>query len=303
MPRVLITGASGFIGRHLAASFAATQNYQVLALHRSASPPAVSASRPIQWIRCDLARGLDNVPASDVIIHAAAAHPNARPVSGLTDYIDVNVLGTLRLMEYARRVGARFAFNLSTVSLYGDVPGGELTEKTPFFCPTMYGASKYAAELIIREFSDVCASLSVRLPGVVGPGYFTPWIGRVLSKALKGELISIFNPAAKFNNIVDVEELARLTAHILDLRPEGADVVNLGASEPSTIEEVVRRIVELTKSRSVVENRTEARGSFSIDITKLRERFSFTPQRTLAQVDRYVRANLGRKNQISRANA
>jgi nucleoside-diphosphate-sugar epimerase len=292
MRRILITGAGGFVGRRLAAVLAARGD-DVVALHRATEPPApVRGEAPINWIRRDISDELTNVPAVDAIVHAAALHPNSRSGSSLTDYVNVNVIGTERVMNYAKSAGARFVLNLSTISVYGDLPSGLVTEDSPLFRPKIYGASKYLAELVVAEYAEGISSVSVRLPGVVGPGHFIPWIGRVLRKALAGEPISIFNPGAKFNNIVDLIEMERLVTHLVDAMPRGALTVNFGATEPSTIGEVVANLVRLASSRSEVRVGTSSRGSFYISTERLEHKLNFRPAPTMSIVERYVTSSL-----------
>ena len=249
----------------------------------------------IQWLRVDLAEGMDHVPPVDAIIHAAA-HTHLIPNSVMADYVSANVEGTEHLAAYARRTHVRYVVHLSTLSAYGDLPGGLLTEDTPFLRPAAYGATKYLCELILGENVAHFGSLNIRLPGVVAAGYFTPWIGRVVQKALKDEPITIYNPNGLFNNIVHVAELARFIGHVLAQSPKTTETVNLGAGEPLPIREIVQTILKEARSRSSITEEVSEKDSFYIDIDKVRHVFGFEPLPTRAIVTHYVQENLSHRS-------
>jgi UDP-glucose 4-epimerase len=180
------------------------------------------------------------------------------------------------------------------MSVYGRLPGGELTEDAPFYSPDIYGTTKYIAERILAANADHVPGLSLRLPGVLAPDNFGPWIGQVLRKALDGTPITIYNPQAPFNNVIDIEELARFSDHILKTRPAGIDVVNWGADRPCAIQDIVGLILKHSGSRSDVTEGVAAKGSFWINTDRLRQQCGFQPADTREQVQRYVRMNVGR---------
>ena len=61
-----------------------------------------------------------------------------------------------------------------------------LHPNTPLLRPALYGCTKYLTELILAENAALFGVLNVRLPGIVAPGYLTPWIGQIVSKAMEG---------------------------------------------------------------------------------------------------------------------
>lgn len=288
--KILVTGAGGLIGNWLVHDFAKA-GHPVFALYRNTVPKVDEwASKRVQLVRHDLAEPLDALPPVDAIIHAAA-HTHLIPGSTARDYIRANVLGGLNLADYAIRVRPRVLVNLSTISLYGQVGQTLLNEEAPLWRPELYGASKYMAELALEERSGDFPSVSVRMPGVVGPNYFTPWIGKVLRCALRNDPISIYNPAAPFNNVLDLEEVARFASLLLERQHEGYEVVNLGASEPLTVRQTVELLIAEAGSNSTIIVRPPSGVSFYIDIAKVVMRYGYSPSPTRDIVTRYVRAN------------
>ncbi len=291
--RILITGSGGLIGRFLTQAFLA-QGHAVAAVYRTTPPKLEGPSSRLRLIQVDLSKGLEELaPAeglepADVIVHAAA-HTHLIPHSTAGDYVHANLLGTLNLIDYANAVTPRCFVYLSAMSVYGDVTVGELDEDTPLNRPELYGASKYVAELIVREAGGAFPVLCVRLPGVVGRGYFTPWIGTMLRAAMRHEPLRIYNSEAPFNNLVDLQEIARFLAHVIERGTAGCDLVNLAASEPMRIRDVVGLLRSLTRSRSevLVMDRAQKR-SFVISTARLRDRLGFQASTTQDMIRRYV---------------
>ena len=290
MARVLITGSSGFIGNALVDHLAGI-GHDVIALYRR-NPPRRAAVGRVTAIRRDIADGLDELPAVDCIIHAAAdTHLN--PELTARDYVRSNVLGTCNVADYAKQAAScPWVLHLSTITVYGRIDGPVLDEATPSVAPNLYGQTKRLAEEVLAESDGGFASLSVRLPGVVGPGYTTPWIGQVLDSCLTDRPVEIHNPDAPFNNIVDTEEIARLFDHLLRRGGiAGHDTVNLGATEPLSVRRAVDLVRTLADSRSDIVARASAAASFLIDTTKVQTRYGFKPAPTADIITRFVKAN------------
>lgn len=283
--KVLVTGAGAQIGGLLAIRLLSL-GYEVVALgHRT--PPPKELIGVAECVRADLAESLLHLPPVDAIIHAAARTPVTWNGTA-SDYARSNILGMERLIEYARRVGVRYLLNLSTISVYGQLPSGELTEDAPFNNPDVYGTTKYVAERILAAGASRVPGFSLRLPGVLAPNNFGPWIGKVLREALDDAPITIYNPQASFNNVIDVEELARFADHVLKTRPAGIDVVNWGADRPCAIADIVGLILERSGSRSIVSEGGAVKGSFWINTDRLRQQCGFHPAQTSKMVSRYV---------------
>jgi nucleoside-diphosphate-sugar epimerase len=288
---ILVTGAGGFAGGELAQHFA-RQGHRVLAGYRN-TPLWVDALPNLVAVRMDLAEGVPIDEPVQVIVHAAA-HTHLDPHARARDYARSNVMGTAALAEFARTHDTRVIVHLSTVSVYGEVHGPAIAANTPFDHPGLYGATKYLAELILADHVNSFASVSLRLPGVVGRSYFTPWLGRLLSRALSDEPIEAYNPLALFNNVVDTNELARCVEYLIGSEIRGSHTAALAASDPVSINQVVSAVVRFADSRSVVRWQSGRRKSFTIDVGGIRE-LGFHPVSTMAIIERYVKTNLDMK--------
>ncbi len=173
---VLVTGATGFTGGHLAATLA-RRGHHVRALVRVRSRERFQVS-PLPALGVELVEGDLADPASleratrgvEVVYHIAATYREA----GQPDeaYRRVNVDGTRALLEAARSAGVRRVVHCSTGGVHGHIASPPATEDAPFNPGDIYQASKLEAEQAARRYGDETGlDVVVARPiGIYGPG-------------------------------------------------------------------------------------------------------------------------------------
>jgi nucleoside-diphosphate-sugar epimerase len=294
LPKILVTGAGGFVGKYLVRDLAEA-GHEVVAVYRSALPDsALGSLEGEEWVQCDLRGSLQGLPPVDFVVHSATVHPLLNPAPDAAGFLESNVNATHRLAQWAAKVGvAKFVY-FSTVTVHGKVEAGELVEETPQIAPDLYGISKYLAERVLEGFGEEMEVSVLRLPGVVGPGLVAlgrPWLSGVLAKAFAGENISIYNGDSLFNNLIDPTEIARACAAVFDRPANGGGLFNVAASEPAPLCEVVGRVVRAAGSDSdIVDMPTDA-NSFFISTAKIEKAMGFRASATMEIVDRFVCGN------------
>jgi len=188
---ILVTGASGFVGRALCAELACTETLRVLG--RSALAPELRAMGLDSAITADLATYSDWQPALagvEVIIHLAARTHilHERAADPLSEYRRINVEGTRRLATAAAACGVKRLVYLSSVKVNGEDTSGHppYTEEAPARPEDAYGQTKWEAEQILHDIaqrSDMEFTI-LRPPLVYGPGVkgnflrLLHWVGR-----------------------------------------------------------------------------------------------------------------------------
>ena len=174
--KVLVTGATGFVGRSLVAQLVALEHVEVLALTRRA--PAARVVGATYLPGGDLTSEIDWLPAmagTHAIVHTAArAHIlHERVADPLAEFRRVNVTGTLRLAQQAASMGVRRFLFVSSIGVNGvkSDPGkafSDLDEANPH---NAYALSKWEAEQGLRRLSDDTGMdvVIIRPPLVYGP--------------------------------------------------------------------------------------------------------------------------------------
>ncbi|HZT76649.1 MAG TPA: NAD-dependent epimerase/dehydratase family protein [Vicinamibacterales bacterium] len=170
--RVLVTGATGFTGGHLARALAARGD-QVRALVRHPGRAADLASAGIALAAGDLRDPASLLAATagvDVVYHIAAMYREA----GLPDevYRDVNARGAERIVEAAARAGARRVVHCSTVGVHGDIAHPPANEDAPLAPGDIYQVTKLEGETLARQAASRFGIEVVvaRPTGIYGPG-------------------------------------------------------------------------------------------------------------------------------------
>ena len=171
MTAVLVTGASGFLGRFLVDDLLAA-GYRVRALARSSADLSFPPS--VEVMTGDLLDPLCTSRAAagcDTIVHLAGkAH--AIDDSGESDeeYRSVNVDGTRHLLERAAGVGVKRFIFASSVKVFGETTSGSVDETVPAAPQSSYARSKWMAEQLVASYNGRgLAAVSLRLPLVYGP--------------------------------------------------------------------------------------------------------------------------------------
>jgi len=168
--RVLVTGASGFIGGAIARSLA--HEHQVFALSRSERSDGIVSELGAEPVRGDITQlEAGDLPAHDATIHAAAW---VEPWGSWADYWSANVDGTDRVLVAARAAGARRFVHISTEAVLWKgqhLRDVDETHPYPERTPFLYSETKGEAERRVLEANaDDFKTLALRPRFVWGPG-------------------------------------------------------------------------------------------------------------------------------------
>ena len=174
--KVLVTGATGFTGGHLA-QFLATRGDAVRALVRARSRARFDDSLlpksgvvPVEGDLMDAASIRQAVDGVELVYHIAATYREAgQPDSA---YRAINIEGTRNVLTAAKAAGVRRVVHCSTGGVHGHIANPPANEDAPFNPGDVYQETKLAAELLAREFgsSNDLDVVVVRPIGIYGPG-------------------------------------------------------------------------------------------------------------------------------------
>ena len=235
---VLLTGATGFIGRHV---LELLDDQKVVAIARR-EPPAVLAGHAT-WVRQDLAAGLDRAALPervDVVVHLAQSERYREFPGGAADVVAVNVAAAAALADYAQAAGARRFVLCSSGGVYG-VRRGPAHEDDPPAPASFYQASKHAAEVLLAPYAQLLRTVVLRPFFVYGAGQRGMLVAGLAKRVLAGETVTIDGEPGLRINPIHVSDAARaIVAAIGADAPAG--VVNVAGAETVTLTQIVTEL-------------------------------------------------------------
>ena len=254
----LVTGGAGFIGGHLTDRLV-DEGWSVRVLDDFSSGKeenlACSAGR-VELLRGDLrdrelvARAVDGV---EVVFHQAAVPSVPRSVAEPERTNDVNVTGTLGLLEAARQAGVRRLVFAASSSAYGDTPELPKVETMPPRPLSPYALQKYAGEVYCRLYHELYGleTVALRYFNVYGPrqdpkSEYAAVIPRFVTACLGGWPPRVNGDGEQtrdFTYVGDAVEANRLAA---DAPQAPGAVVNVAGGRRISLNTLLRHVRELT---------------------------------------------------------
>lgn len=231
--KVLVTGATGFIGGHLVRKLLAGKRATVRALVRDPARAQDLVRQGVEVVPGDLVdmASLERaVQGCSVVIHAAA---QVASVPSRATFEQSNVRGTENLLRAAAAAKVRRFVHLSSIAVFGLATDGEVTDESPRqpcgdpYCDTKVGAEEEA----FRAYRERGLPVAVLRPSAVyGPGS-THWSVIPLKRVKKGKMI-LFSGGRGMLNYVYIDNLvdAILLATEDDRAVGEAFIVNDGAT-------------------------------------------------------------------------
>lgn len=265
---VCITGGAGFLGGWLTETLLSLGAKVVIIDDLSTGDPLLPA-RLIDKndARCQFVEGSildphaisDAVEQASIVFHLAAQASAPQSVEDPKRTFDVNVEGTRRVAQAAKRAGAQRLVVASSSAVYGDgePPMQENAETRPL---SPYAASKVADEAIVAAWANSMGlpGLSLRLFNVYGPrqradGPYAAVVNAFANRVLEGKPPVINGDGSQTRDFVHVRDVVRafLLAGASDLTPMG-EVVNVGSGIATRIDELAKAMCEIARERGVM---------------------------------------------------
>jgi UDP-glucose 4-epimerase len=255
----LVTGGAGFIGSHVARALV-DRGHRVRILDDLSTGRVENLTDVVDAVdfhegdirdqrKCEQA-----MQGVDVVFHLAALASVARSMADPRPTHDVNVNGTVNLLEAARAAGVRRMVFSSSSSVYGDAPELPKREDAEPLPRSPYAASKLAGEQYVLAYAraGLIEGVALRYFNVFGPrqdpkGPYAAVIPLIMRAALTGTAMRIYGDGGQTRDFTFIENVVQanlLAASVGAARCSGA-VVNVGAGDRiSLLEaiEIIRRV-------------------------------------------------------------
>jgi len=259
--KVLVTGGAGFIGSHIVDSLSPENQVVVLDNLFTGSPANLAGSKDrIKFINGDVR---DKQLVKDVIadgiklVFHLAAHANViRSIADPYTDMDVNIRGTLNVLEACRSSRVKRLVYVSSAAVYGEAKHLPINEEHPLNPESPYAVSKMTAEkycLVYHKVFGVPVAV-VRCFNIYGPrqntGAYANAISIFLAKAKKGEPITIYSDGEQTRDFVFIGD-AVAGILLAATRPAAVGgVFNIASGAATSINRLVE-IIHKTTGRQV----------------------------------------------------
>ena len=286
--RAIVTGGAGFIGSHLADALVARGD-EVHVLDNLSSGRRENVPEGARLHEGDIRRDAERTFAEarpDVCFHLAAQADVRVSVERPDHDADINVIGTLHVLESARRHGAKVVFSSTGGAIYGecDAPAREDHPRNPL---APYGVSKLAGEEYIAAYNRLYGGghVALRYSNVYGPrqdphgeaGVVAIFMGRLRD----GETPRIFGDGTQTRDYVYVEDVAAAT---LAAAAHDGGVINIGTGVETSVLDLCERIQRVAGVQREPEFMPPRPGELQrsvLDVTFAQRELDWTPRRSL----------------------
>jgi len=300
---ILVTGGSGFIGRHLANALLSLGKQVVIldnlftALNKEAPPGTMLVQADVRDYRqiAEVAKGVE------LIFHLAANASGTVSIEDPRYDLETNAMGTFNVLEVALSARVKRFVYVSSASVYGRPQRFPMDEEHPTRPFMPYGASKLAGELFCHSFFEtyglpvvVARPFCVYGPGE-NPKLALVEVSRYLRWHLNHRPIQVVgDPERKTRDFVHVSDVVQGLLLIADQANPG-EVFNLGSGEEISMRELTEVIGSVTGRTAIVNeipDVTEDTYRLVADISKIKS-LSYVPMVSIVEGVRRLVLELG----------
>ena len=296
--RLLVTGAAGFIGsnfvrqllsgaypKHTTTSVTVLDKLTYAGVRANLDP--VGDSPRYRFVQGDICDGdllAQLIPGHDAIVHFAAESHVDRSISGASDFVRTNVLGTQKLLQAAVNAGLERFVHVSTDEVYGSIEQGSWSEEFPLAPNSPYSASKASSDLLARSYFRTFGLdvVITRCSNNYGPYQFPEKVIPLFVTNLMDHLpVPLYGDGLNVRDWLHVDDHCRGIVMVLGQGRTG-EIYNIGGGTELTNKELTYRLLEAMGADEEMIRRVEDRKGhdrrYSVDITKISEELGYAPQ-------------------------
>ena len=302
--KILVTGGAGFIGSH-ACEGLLERGHAVVALdnfdpYYSPERKRANVAKALTHPHFTLVQGdfgdkrcvteLFSKNAFDIVLHLGAQAGVRPSITNPLLYEQVNVAGTITMLEAMREFGPRKIVAGSTSSVYGNVTPVPFREDAPCLQPlSPYAATKRSMEIFLGTYCALHGfqSAVLRFFTVYGPRQRPDMaIAPFSKKLLTGEPITLFGDGSSSRDYTYVSDIVDGVVSALEETPAGFGIYNLGGEQPVTLNELIAALERATGKKAIIERAGMQRGDVDrtfADISKARQVLKYEPKVVLSE--------------------
>ena len=254
--KILVTGGAGFVGSHLTELLIAKKHIPIIVDNLNSglysNIKKFVDSNKAKFIKSDIRnlKKIMDLPKVDAVIHLAAIASVVESINNPIFVNDVNVNGTLNILEFCRKKKIKKLVFTSSAAIYGDYEK-TITEITPAIPTTVYGATKLTGEQYCKIYSNLFdINITVLRPfNIYGPRQNDAYAGvisKFMDKLNENKPPIIFGNGKQTRDFIHVDDVARAFYLVLKYAKKSFDVFNLATGKSTSINELARMFLMVT---------------------------------------------------------
>lgn len=296
--RIFITGGGGFIGRHLVSSL--LKSNHVITIFDNFSNTKKQQIQDLFEDKISIVNGdirnynciYEKLSNSEVVIHLAAKIDVNESIKNPIEYNEVNVSGTVNLLQACVKKNINKIIFASSAAVYGNPVNLPLVENMSTNPLSPYGASKLAAEKYLQAFSNSynLNSISLRFFNIYGIDQTIQYAG-VITKFIKNiennlPLI-IYGNGEQTRDFISIYDVIKsIENSILKIEGKHGNVYNIGTGKSITINELIRAFESILNRKLKIEYKEKTKGGIEnsyADISLAKKELNFYPEIDITQ--------------------
>lgn len=309
MKRVLVLGATGFIGRNILERFAANPDYEVFATWNNKVPVNMT---PVQWRRADLREPFD-FSGYDIVVQAAATTSGSKDISNRPEiHVTDNAVMNSLIFRACHEAGVGHVIFFSCTTMFSN---GVVTEESPIEINKKYFGVAHT-KLYIEKMAEFYASIGgTKFTVIRHSNVYGPWdkfdlershvFGATVAKVMNAEellpapgmaayevanraeaaKVTVWGTGEEARDLLYVNDLVDFVELALEKQPRQFGLYNVGAAFAVKIKDLVQMIIEASGKNLKIEHDLSAPSipiSLSLDCTKAYEELDWAPKVGLA---------------------
>ena len=252
--RILVVGASGFVGGRLVEYLLTRSSHQVVGLVRDAKRAVYRADRSCEIVLGDLTASSLDLNAlcrgAEVVINLSGL-PAEQCFENPIAAVNTNVVGTLKLLEAAGRSGVKRFIQVSTIHVFGQLLGRRLDEISPPAPVHAYGITHCAAErFVLSVKSTKMRTLVLRLSNAFGPPHHPNvrcWhlvANDLCRQAVQQRALMIRSSGYQHRDFVPVSDVVRAIVHLAESADLPFNLFHLGGRRSLSIRDLASLVAD-----------------------------------------------------------
>lgn len=287
--KIIVTGGSGFLGRHLLRALVKA-GYEVKNIDLRVNPEFETTVADVR----DKERMLEEIKDADLVFHLASLIEAGESVKEPQKYIDYNLDGTLNILEAMRANGINALAFSSSAAVYGEPLSVPIKEDDRTMPINPYGMTKLAMEALLSSYvaAHGFTGIALRYFNLYGPEEHHQPESHALPRFIKqiydGEEVTIWGEGEHQRDYIHVRDIvdAHLKAiKLVENEPKKYHYFNISTEKPASVMEIVRHVEAAMSKTAKIKNFPPRPGDpllLYADASKARQQLGWSAQVELA---------------------